>query len=103
MEQLNLTTAETIPQAITSSYKVITIGLYWEQQYIVICLRGDNGKIKQFTYGGLDANATEKTKAANLMIALNKANLSTISLQKRILNQLISDGLISGTVTGVVD
>lgn len=41
--------------------------------------------------------------ATTLMIALNKANLSTTSLQKRVLQQAVTDGkLTAGTVTGVV-
>lgn len=39
-------------------------------------------------------------QACTLIRALNKANLSTISLQRRIFNQLISDGVLSGSVTG---
>ena len=41
------------------------------------------------------------TVARNMMIVLNKANLTNNSLNKRILNKLIQDGKISGTVTGL--
>lgn len=40
--------------------------------------------------------------AQSLMIALNKANLTTRSLNQRVLDRLILDGKIAGTVTGSV-
>ncbi len=42
--------------------------------------------------------------ATSLMVALNKANLSTSSLHKRVLQQLVADGKLTvGTVTGTPD
>lgn len=38
--------------------------------------------------------------ACMLIKALNKANLTTVSLQRRVMNQLITDKVLSGTVTG---
>lgn len=103
MEQLNLTVAEVTPAINTSIYKVIFINLDWEQQFITIRLRGQNSEIKSFIYGGSNATPAEKLKATNMMIALNKANLSIKSLQKRVLEQLVSDGFLSGTISGVPD
>jgi hypothetical protein len=37
------------------------------------------------------------------MAALNKADLSSNSLQKRVLQKLIDDGVIPGTVSGAPD
>jgi hypothetical protein len=102
-ETLSLSSPEVIPAITTSVYKVIEIGLRWEAQMITIALRGEHGEYKSFIYGGPLQNDADRTKATNLMIALNKANLSTVSLQHRVLNQLIADGLISGTVTGTPD
>lgn len=45
-------------------------------------------------------DSTTTPTGAALIVSLNKANLSTTSLEKRILNQLISSGLIAGTVSG---
>lgn len=37
-----------------------------------------------------------------LLLALNKANLSTISLHQRIITQAIADGKLAGTPSGTV-
>lgn len=52
----------------------------------------------EFTYN----DGTTPT-GMSLITTLNKANLSTISLEKRTMNQLISSGYISGTVSGTPD
>lgn len=57
-----------------------------------------DGRFREFAY---DAGTTPT--GASLITALNKANLSTISLEKRIMNQLLTSGLLSGTVSGTVD
>ena len=38
--------------------------------------------------------------AQAMIVALNKANLSSNSLEKRVYNQLITDGAFTGSVTG---
>lgn len=38
--------------------------------------------------------------ALDLMIAVNKLNFSTASMHKRIIDRLVADGKISGTVSG---
>lgn len=103
MESLILATSEVKPQVSTSIYKLISLSLEWEQARIMIVLRGENNEIKTFIYGGPNGMITDKTKAINLMIALNKANLSVKSLHRRVIEQLISDGFISGTISGVPD
>lgn len=102
MENLTLTNPEVTPQITTANYHVIAIQLYWEQQTIIITLRGDNGELKTFTYGG-PAPDDNRAKATQLMIALNKMNFSVNSLQKRVIQQLVNDGFIAGTVTGTPD
>ena len=94
-ETLVLTTAEVTPQITTTDYRVIYLLLDWEQKLIVIHLRGTNGERKEFRYEG--------TVALNLMVALNKSDLSIKSLQRRILEKLIADGKLSGSVTGTPD
>lgn len=85
--------------------KVIGLNLQWEQQTIIITLRGQNNELLSFVYGGNnpDGAINDRAKAIALMTALNKANLSTISLQKRIMQQLITDGFMAGTVSGTPD
>lgn len=47
-------------------------------------------------------DASTTPTGASLIVALNKANLSTISLERRIINQLIASGHLTGTVSGTV-
>lgn len=92
-EQLNLTTP-IVPPTITN-YRVVLLELNWKSAFIGIGMEGPNGETFRYSYSGVTAT--------NLMIALNKANLSTTSLQKRILNQLLADGVVVGTVSGTPD
>ena len=93
MEQLDLTTP-IVPPA-TTYYQVVRLVLDWYGQYIEIGLRGPNGELQTHGYSG----GTAKT----LMTQLNTLDLSTTSLQKRILNRLIADGVVIGTVSGAPD
>lgn len=104
-EDFTLTTPEIVPQVTTSTYRLVGLFLDWERTTIIIRLRGANGETKQFTYGGNDPStpSAEKTKALNLMLALNKANLSIKSLQRRVLEQLVTDGFLAGSITGTPD
>lgn len=45
-------------------------------------------------------DASTTPTGASLIISLNKANLSTTSLERRIINQLVSSGYLAGTVSG---
>lgn len=92
-EKLDLTTAVTTPDV--TSYRVSQLVLDWDGQHIGIFLVGPNGERRTETYNG----STAKT----LMIALNKANLTANSLHKRVLNQLVTDGKLAGTVSGTPD
>ena len=91
METLTLTASQTV-----TGYQVRALILRWTEAVIKIDLNDGFGKILSFTYAG--------TQATSLMVALNKANLSTQSLHSRILSQLVTDGkLPAGTVTGTPD
>ncbi len=94
-EQLDLTNPEVKPQVVTSFYQVVYLQLNWLGETVLIRLRGQNDEIKQFTYEGAEA--------VQMMKTLNTANLTTNSLQKRVLNKLVADGKISGTVSGSPD
>lgn len=93
MEQLDLTTPETKPS--NTYYRVERISFDWPAKVIHVQLKGQTGEVKSHTYAGVTAET--------LMIQLNKLDLSAISLHKRILNRLIADGVIGGTVSGVPD
>jgi hypothetical protein len=85
----------TTPQSVTD-YKIVILKLDWNQKSIVIVLEDTQGDKLKKSYSGAEAEA--------LIIALNKANLSTLSLQKRILQRLVTDGLMAdGAVTGSPD
>jgi len=103
METISLTVPEIIPQISTSIYKIISLTFDWEQPQILITLRGEHNEIKSFIYGGSNGTTADKLKATNLMIALNKVNLSVKSLQRRVIEQLVLDGLIAGSVSGIPD
>lgn len=94
-EQLDLTNPEVKPQVTTAFYRVVYLLFDWRVAQIVVHLEGQNGEIKSFGYVGAEATA--------LMVLLNKANLSTNSLQKRVLDKLRTDGKIAGTVSGAPD
>jgi len=90
-EQLDLTTPIT-----NSAYRVIGLNLDWEGATIAIFLRCvATSQPLTFIYTG--------ATATNLMVTLNKANLSTNSLHKRILQYLVTDGKLTGTVSGSPD
>ncbi len=95
MEQLSLTQSQVVPAVTTTFYRVMQLTLNWELRFISIVLRGENGERLGFSYEG--------DVAETLMIALNKMDLSVQSMHKRILNRLIADGKIGGTVTGSPD
>jgi hypothetical protein len=104
-EDLVLAAPEVVPQITTATYRLVGLFLDWERTTIIIRLRGANGETKSFTYGGNDPSTSQaaKTKALNLMTALNTANLTIKSLQRRVLEQLIADGLLLGTIAGTPD
>lgn len=95
METITLTSPEVQPQIVTADYRVRRLVLDVEAPAIIIQVRGTNGEAKEFSYQGATAQA--------LLQALNTANLTTKSLQRRILEKLIADGKLVGTVTGTPD
>lgn len=62
---------------------------------IRVVLLGLNGKTLSHNWEGAGADAD--------IVSFNKLNLSTTSLQKRIFNKLIADGVIVGTISGAPD
>ena len=90
-EQVDLTTPETRPSI--NSYRVARLVLDRLQATVEVTIVAvQTGELKMFEFRG--------DEATQMMSALNTANLSTNSLQRRILNKLVNDGLLVGTITG---
>ena len=75
-----------------NNYRVSILTLDWYGARIGIDLVDNNGLPLSFSYTG--------PTATQMMRALNKANLTNNSLHKRVLNQLISDGKLAGSISG---
>lgn len=95
-ERIDLTVAETKPS--NARYTLERLTLDWPAGTIHIQLKGQNGEAKSVVY-----NSTTTPTGQTLMIALNKANLTTRSLVQRIFDRLLTDGHLVGTVAGTVD
>lgn len=91
-ERVDLTTPIVQPSIV--SYTVASLFLDWDGAAIRIIVKGNDGSRVAIEYSG--------TEATTLMVALNKANLSTRSLHRRILDRLVADGKVAGTVAGSV-
>lgn len=94
VEELSLTTPYVVDPRSTSTFRVEAIELRWKDQLVIFTV-GDGTLSRRFSYEGQTAK--------NMMTTLNKANLTNNSLHKRVLNQLISDGHLSGTIGGSPD
>lgn len=92
-EQLDLSTP--IVQPALSFYVVDAVVFDFRGNYISINLSGTNGELIDHAYEG--------DVAANLLRGLNKANFSVNSFKKTILNRLVADGVLTGTVSGIPD
>jgi len=93
MEQIDLSTPITQPSI--TNYRLNKLDLRWLDQHIRIELVADSGEVIEHSYDG--------DIARNLMIALNKMDLSVKSLQRRVMEKLIADGIISGAISGAPD
>lgn len=85
----------TSPPPALTTYAVVELYFNWDTASIQIGLRGTNGERQTFSYSGVPATA--------LMVALNKANLSIKSLHRRVIEQLQTDGKLTGTISGSPD
>lgn len=84
----------TLPIATPSitSYRVSRLVLDLPAKQLWIALLDNNDQDHGYSYEG--------DPAVTLMNALNTANLSVKSLQRRILEKLAADGLLVGTIGG---
>lgn len=82
-------------------FRVAGLMLDWAGARIAVYLQEWTGSAfgsKRFTVEYIGSTAT------NMMIALNKANLSSQSLNQRVINRLIADGYLpAGSLGGTVD
>jgi hypothetical protein len=91
METLTLTTPISSPSVV-----VARLILDWAGAAIYVVLVAPNGHRLEYSYAG--------ATATNLMIGLNKANLSVKSLHKRIIEQLVADHPeLAGVISGAPD
>ena len=96
-ETLTYTTPQPVaPPAAT--VKVIGFEMFTEPSpYIRVVLKDENGRT-------LDHYYREADGALAQIVALNKANLSVKSLQRRIIEKLMADGkLAAGAIGGAPD
>ena len=92
MEQLDLTTPVVVT---TSAYKVDQVHERWTAQRITIVLIAPPAPALIIEYTGIEAR--------DMMIAGNKSNNTVKSRDKRIMEKLIADGKLAGTISGTVD
>jgi hypothetical protein len=105
-EKLTLTTP--VSQLSILDWQVIEIALNREDWRVTVILKSNVGERRACSWStapdGLRCTAGFVNLSApsgrTLMIALNKANLSTVSLERRVYNQLVTDGAFVGSVTG---
>lgn len=97
-EKITLSSSYVADPRTATEFYVESVLFNWKDKKIVIHL--GNGVIQRVIEY---VDTAADPKATNLMVALNKANLTSNSLHKRILNQLISDGYIAGTISGSTD
>lgn len=93
-EKIDLTTPFKPDPSVATDLTITKVVLDWEGELILITL-SKNGVKKHESYKG--------SEATTLMALLNKANLATKSLHRRILERLIADGRLSGTISGAPD
>ncbi len=94
-EQINLIAPDQA-QAGTLTYSFAQLVLDWEHGRIVVVLAGANGERKEVVFGDAD-------DARAMMRSFNKANFSSKSLHRRLMEKLIADGHLVGAIVGVPD
>lgn len=94
-EQVDLTTPDQV-RAGTSTYKVARLTLDFGNGYIYISLIGANGEEKTVTY-------ERSAGGPALMRSLNRPGMQTKSLHRRIMEKLIADGHLVGSISGMPD
>lgn len=79
----------------TTDYRIVRLDMNREEQRFFIVAKANTGKVVERLEIG--------QVALDLMIALNKANLTIKSLERRALEYMASKGDFAGTITGSPD
>lgn len=90
-EQLDLTVPQ--PQPTLTNYKVASVQLRLLPSPLVQIIVVNNG-------GGTIVHVYEGPQAQQILSAINTANFTNNSFAKTILNRLVTDGVLSGSVSG---
>ena len=77
-------------------YEITMLTLDWNHGRIVVRLKGANGLVKEVVFG-------DKANARAMMKSLNRADFTVKSLQRRIMERLLSGGHLQGTISGSPD
>ena len=80
----------------TTVYQIARITFDWEHGLVTVTLSGTNGQIKQVLYG-------QNTGGRALMRSFNRPGTQAKSIQRRIMEKLIADGHLAGTISGAPD
>lgn len=94
METITLSSPEVV-QITNTGYKPVLITLNKKASTIIVMFEGSNGEQREWIMSGDVAMTRIK--------ALNTANLSTKSLERRIMETAIADGVFAGTISGTPD
>lgn len=95
-EQIDLTQPYQPDPRQATAFTVERIDLNWGAQSIGIEIEDAASGVRRVIH-------YEGETAVQLMIGLNKANLSTKSLHRRVLERLLADGHLAGTISGTPD
>ncbi len=99
MEQIDLTTVKQVVQGSsivsTTYFKVTAIMFDWDSLTLIIRLRGANGVSQSESYTGVNATT--------FIQALNKATFTVKSMHRQIIERLVADGRLAGTISGLPD
>lgn len=97
MERIDLAAPYQPDPRTASDFRVARLDLNRRAQSVVVELVSADGAISYppIVYDGAEAVA--------LITALNKANLALKSLNTRILEKLVADGKLVGTIAGAAD
>jgi hypothetical protein len=95
-ERIDLTLPFQPDPRSAASFHIARLDLNWEEARISIYLIDNSTGIRR-TFG------YEGQTALNLIIALNKVDLSVKSLHRRVIERLINDGKLDGTIGGAPD
>jgi len=93
----------TLPVPTTKTrtrWKLEALVLNIARQRIEVLLTDDNGEYLTAAYPTPAPEGSSQPTGATLLTTLNTANLTTNSLIKRVFTRLITDGYITGSVTG---